>query len=53
MEAIAAGPRFIAKVQPRPASREFVDQLANMIRPMCDRPQMADLAAAFSLRNRD
>ena len=53
MQAIAARTRFVAKMQPSSASCQFLDQLAHMIRPVRDRPKVADLSAAFALRNRN
>jgi hypothetical protein len=43
----------MAEMQPRSASREFLDQLAHMIGPVRHRPLVADLATAFALRNRN
>jgi hypothetical protein len=53
MQAVAAGTRFIAEMQPRSASCEPLHQLADVIGTMRHRPQMADLTTALALRDCD
>jgi hypothetical protein len=53
VEAITAGFRFIAKMEPCPASRQLLNQFADMIRTMRYRAPVADLAAALVMSNRD
>ena len=53
VKTIATGTRFIAEMQPSPAGRQLLGQLANVIGTMRHRSPMADLAASFALCNRD
>jgi hypothetical protein len=50
---IAAGTCFMAEVQPRSASRQLLNQFADMIGPVRHRSPVAHLTTAFALRTCD
>ncbi|MBK5926682.1 hypothetical protein CCR87_04860 [Rhodobaculum claviforme] len=53
LQAIPAGTRLIAEMQPTPACGHLVHQFADMIGTVRHRAPLADLTAALAARNRD
>ena len=53
VQTVAARPSLIAETQPASARSQLFHQLTDMIRAVRHRPQMPDLPAALSHRNRD